>query len=129
MKILLDSQCWRWWMAAPEKLAPKARRLIADRRNTLFFSAASAWEVAIRYSIGKLPLPEPPIQFVPKRLTREAMTVLPIEVLHTLRVAELPLHHRDPFDRLIVSQAIHEGIPILTTDRQFEPYDADIIWA
>ena len=84
---------------------------------------------AIKYRIGRLPLPEPPWQFVPKRLARDAITVLRIETMHALHVAGLPLHHKDPFDRLIISQSIHEDIPIMTADKQFEPYDVEIIWA
>jgi PIN domain nuclease of toxin-antitoxin system len=128
MKILLDTQCWLWWIATPEKLSRNTRRRIADKRNTVYLSAASSWEIAIKYSIGTLPLPEPPWQFVPKRLARDAITALPIEIMHALHVADLPQHHKDPFDRLLISQSIQEGIPIMTVDEQFEPYEAQIIW-
>jgi PIN domain nuclease of toxin-antitoxin system len=129
MKILLDTQCWLWWIAAPEKLSQRARRRIADKRNTIYLSAASSWEVAIKYGIGKLPLPEPPMKFIPKRLARDAITALPIEITHTLYVADLPRHHKDPFDRILISQSINEDIPIMTVDKQFELYEADIILA
>ena len=129
MKILLDTQCWLWWIAAPEKLSQSARRRIADKRNTVYLSAASSWEIAIKYSIGKLPLPEPPLQFIPKRLARDAITGLPIEIMHTLRVANLPLHHKDPFDRILISQSMQEDIPIMTVDKQFELYEANLILA
>lgn len=129
MKILLDTHCWLWWISSPEKMSPNACRQIADKNHAIYLSVASAWEIAIKYSLGKLPLPEPPWEFVPKRLARDAITPLAIEARHALRVAELPRHHRDPFDRLIVAQAIQEGIAIMTVDRQLAPYDADIIWA
>ena len=129
MKILLDTQCWLWWIAAPEKLSPTARRRIADKRNTIYLSAASSWEIAIKYSIGKLSLPEPPLQFIPKRLARDSITGLPIEIMHTLHVANLPPHHKDPFDRILISQSMQEDIPIMTVDKQFELYDANIILA
>lgn len=129
MKILLDTQCWLWWIAAPEKLNQSARRRIADKRNTVYLSAASSWEIAIKHSIGKLPLPEPPIQFIPTRLARDAITALPIEATHALYVADLPRHHKDPFDRILISQSINENIPIMTADRQFELYEANIILA
>ncbi len=129
MKILLDTQCWLWWIAAPEKLSQGARRRIADKRNTVYLSAASSWEIAIKYSIGKLPLPEPPLQFIPTRLARDAITALPIEIMHTLYVANLPRHHKDPFDRILISQSIKEDIPIMTVDKQFELYEANIILA
>jgi PIN domain nuclease of toxin-antitoxin system len=128
MKILLDTQCWLWWIATPEKLSRNARRRIADKRNTIYLSAASSWEIAIKYSIRKLQLPEPPWQFIPKRLARDAITGLPIEIMHALHVANLPQHHKDPFDRLLISQSIQESIPIMTADKRFEPYEAEIIW-
>jgi len=129
MKILLDTQCWLWWIAAPEKLNRRARRRIADKRNTVYLSAASSWEIAIKYSLGRLSLPEPPLQFIPKRLARDTITALPIEIMHSLYVANLPRHHRDPFDRILISQSIREDIPIMTADRQFERYEVEIILA
>jgi len=129
MKILLDTQCWLWWIASPERLGQKARRRIADKKNIIYLSVASSWEIAIKYYIGKLPLTEPPWKFVPKRLARDSISALPIESMHALHVAELPLHHKDPFDRLIISQSIQDGIPIMTVDKQFESYEAEIIWA
>jgi PIN domain nuclease of toxin-antitoxin system len=127
MKILLDTHCWLWWISEPERLKESARRQIADRRNEIYLSAASSWEIAIKYSIGKLGLPEPPQDFVPKRLARDAISPLPIQHLHALHVSALPQHHKDPFDRLIISQAMIEGIPIMTVDRQFEPYDVKLL--
>jgi PIN domain nuclease of toxin-antitoxin system len=129
MKILIDTHCWLWWIAAPDKLSDKARNQIEDRSNTIFFSAASSWEIAIKYSIGKLKLPEHPELFVPKRLARDKISSMPIEHIHALHVTDLPYHHRDPFDRLIISQSQIERIPVMTVDPQFEPYDLDLIWA
>jgi len=127
MKILLDTQSWPWWIAAPERLSQDAQRRIADRRNTIYLSAASTWEIAIKYGIGKLPLPEPPTQFIPKRLARDSTTALPVEIVHTLHVAVLPLHHRDPFDRILISQSIQERIPIMSADEQCEHYEVTVI--
>jgi len=127
MRILLDTHCWLWWVAEPDKLGDKARRLIEDRRNTIFLSAASSWEISIKYSIGKLNLPEPPDEFVPKRLARDSISALPIEHIHALHVASLPFHHHDPFDRMLISQSILESLPILTVDTQFDSYDIEII--
>jgi PIN domain nuclease of toxin-antitoxin system len=129
MRILIDTHCWLWWITEPNKLQDGAHRQIQDQNNTIFLSAASSWEIAIKYSIGKLELPEPPERFVPKRLARDAISSLGIEHIHALHVASLPFHHRDPFDRLIISQAQIEHIPIMTVDLQFEPYDVEIIWA
>ena len=94
----------------------------------IYLSVASLWEIAIKYAIGKLDIPVPPMQFVPKRLARDSITALSIEARHALYVAELPRYHDDPFDRLIVSQSIQQDIPILTADKQLQSYDAEIIW-
>ena len=128
MKILLDTQCWLWWIAAPEKLNQSARRRIADKRNTVYLSAGSSWEITIKYSIGKLPLPEPPMQFIPKRLARDAITALPIEIIHTLQVANLPRHHKDPFDRMLVAQAMVENMHLLSRDNRLSSYEIKRIW-
>src|SRR5919197_5330170 len=108
MRILLDTQCWLWMAAAPEKLSAPALSLVQTTDNELFLSAASAWEIGIKYALKKLPLPEPPEQYVPTRLERLRTSPLPIDIPHALRVAGLPPHHRDPFDRLLVAQAQHE---------------------
>jgi PIN domain nuclease of toxin-antitoxin system len=128
MKLLLDTHCWLWWIGAPENLNGRTRRQIADRKNEIYLSAASSWEIAIKYAIGKLPLPEPPGDFVPSRLVRDAISALPVQHHHALHVSTLPYHHKDPFDRLIIAQAMIEQIPILTVDRQFEPYDVELLW-
>ena len=99
MKILLDTHCWLWWLAEPERLRDQVLRIIEDVDNEVFLSVASAWEIAIKYSLGKLSLPEAPGDFVPKRLERDGILPLLIANNHALRVAELPSHHRDPFDR------------------------------
>lgn len=129
MKILLDTHCWLWWIAEPGRLKEGVRRQIADRKNEIYLSAVSSWEIAIKYSLGRLALPEPPVDFVPKRLARDAISPLPIQHIHALYVSRLPHHHKDPFDRLIICQAMIERIPILTVDPQFEPYDVKILWA
>jgi len=129
MKILVDTQVWLWMVHSPHRLARSAKRHILADRNERILSAASAWEIAIKYAIGKLPLPERPSEFVPRLLAVTRTYPMAIQHSHVLRVAELPLHHADPFDRLIISQAQIEGMPVLTADRQFEAYDVKIIWA
>ena len=128
MKILLDTHCWLWWIASPERLSLESQQLIMDGRNPVFLSAASSWEIAIKYALGKLPLPESPEKFVPSRLTRDAISPLPVTHTHALQVASLPHHHRDPFDRLLISQAQTEGFSIMTVDKQFQDYDVQLIW-
>ena len=127
MKILLDTQCWLWMAASPERLSPRARAAVERAENQLFFSAASAWEIAIKHALGKLSLPEPPVRYVPSRVDRLRTTSLPIDQAHALQVAALPPHHRDPFDRLLVAQAQVEDLPILTADPVFGRYDVAVI--
>ncbi|HEV8132742.1 MAG TPA: type II toxin-antitoxin system VapC family toxin [Acidobacteriota bacterium] len=129
MNVLLDTQCWLWWLTDLERLNEAARNLIRDRGNTIFLSAASSWEIAIKASLGKLRLAEPPADYVPKRLTSEGFVALPIEHVHALRVAELPHHHRDPFDRLLVAQCQIENLILLTADKRITDYDVRIAWA
>ena len=127
MKILLDTHCWLWWIVSPEKLSSESLRILKNSSNTILFSAASSWEIAIKYAIGKLPLPEPPDQFIPKRLVRDGITPLSIEHSHVLHTARLPHHHRDPFDRLIIAQSMIEKALILTADDVYTKYDVEIL--
>jgi len=129
VRILLDTHCWLWLHTEPERFASPARAIVEDRENDLLLSAASAWEIAIKYALGKLQLPEPPATYVPSRMERAATDALPVVHDHALRVAALPPHHRDPFDRLLIAQCHAEHLPLLTADRQFEPYDINVIWA
>src|SRR5688572_4588546 len=101
MRILLDTQCWLWMALSPERFSPRARALVEARENTLYLSAASAWEIAIKHALGKLRLPEPPVSYVPARVAALGVQALSIEHQHALHVATLPTHHRDPFDRLL----------------------------
>jgi PIN domain nuclease of toxin-antitoxin system len=127
--LLLDTHCWLWMQAEPEKFSAAARELVEDARTELLFSAASSWEIAIKYALGRLALPEPPAAYVPDRMASSGVTALPVQHTHALAVAELPRHHRDPFDRLLVAQARIEGVPILTADPEFSRYDVEVLRA
>ena len=129
MKVLLDTHCWLWMQAAPERFSDRARSLLLDDTNELLFSAASSWEIAVKYAQGKLDLPDPPSRYVPSRLQGSGVTPIPIEHVHALRVAELPFHHRDPFDRLLIAQSQLERAPLLTVDDKLRAYDVELIWA
>ena len=126
MKLLLDTQVWLWMLAEPERLSPAGRRLVEGMEHELFFSAASAWEIAIKHGLGKLTLPGTPADVVPERMHRTGVTPLPVLHRHALHVAALPAHHRDPFDRLLVAQAQLEQLTILTADRAFRRYDVRV---
>jgi PIN domain nuclease of toxin-antitoxin system len=129
MRILVDTQCWLWMAASPAKLSRQARSLVESTEHDLLLSAASAWEIAIKHALGKLSLPELPVRYVPTRMEILRTSPLPIEHGHALRVAVLPPHHRDPFDRVLVAQAQIENLPILTSDPIFEEYDVTVIRA
>jgi PIN domain nuclease of toxin-antitoxin system len=116
-------------VARSSRLSPRARALVEDPENQLLLSAASSWEIAIKYALGKLPLPVPPPEYVPSRMETSGTSPLPIQHSHSLQAGSLPRHHADPFDRLLIAQAQLEGVPILTVDRQFEAYEVDLLWA
>jgi PIN domain nuclease of toxin-antitoxin system len=122
MKLLLDTHIWLWWTGGLTALPKQAHDLIADKKNHILFSAASAWEIAIKYRLGKLTLPMPPGAYVSSRLASQHFEVLSINATHAAEVASLPDHHRDPFDRLLVAQAQIEGATLLTADRALKPY-------
>ena len=101
---------------------------LEDADTELALSAASAWEIAIKWAIGRLALPEHPETYVPDRMARSAVTALPITHAHALATAALPLHHNDPFDRLLLAQAITDGLSLVTADPLMRAYDAEVIW-
>lgn len=129
MRLLLDTHCWLWLNEDPERISPVTRQRLESVRNELLLSAASAWEIAIKSSAGKLRLPARVEEYVPSRMRLTGTNPLSIIAAHALRVFELPLHHRDPFDRLLIAQAQLERIPIVTADPQFQPYEVDLIEA
>ena len=129
MNVLVDTHVWIWSLASPDRLSPESRGLLSSSRNVVYLSAASAWELALKAALGKIELPEPVETYVPTRMARQGITALPITHAHALRVATLPPHHRDPFDRLLIAQALVERLPILTADVAFDRYDVEVIRA
>jgi PIN domain nuclease of toxin-antitoxin system len=103
VKLLLDTNTFLWWNDASPRLSKKARALLADPAKTLLLSVVSAWELVLKTQAGKLRLPETPSVYVPTRMAHYTMVGLPIELAHVLAAASLPLHHRDPFDRLLIA--------------------------
>lgn len=126
-RYLLDTHVWLWLQTTPERLGDEVVDLLADRTNTLLLSSASSWEIAIKYRLGKLPLPEPPAAYVPDRMRLSGVIPLPVEHSHALRIGDLPDHHSDPFDRLLVAQAQELAIPIVTADHQLSAYSVDLV--
>ncbi len=127
MKYLLDTQIWLWSLVSPQRMGHEVASIVDDPDNTLVLSAASTWEISIKYQLGKLTLPQPPEEFVLPRLIRDGIESLPIQHQHAARVAVLPAYHRDPFDRLLIAVAQAESMTILTSDRQFRLYNVKII--
>jgi len=129
VKLLVDTHCWLWYLLAPEKLNADAQSLLRSDEHEVFLSTASAWEMVIKHGLGKLRLPSPPDQYIPDRLAALGHSSAPIEQRHVLDLAQLPLHHRDPFDRVLVTQARLDGLRLVTADRQLKAYAVDLIWA
>lgn len=129
MKLLLDTHVWLWLQHGPRAIASATLVQLEDPQHELFLSAASAWEIAIKYTLGRLGLTAPPSRYVPERMVLSGTAPLPVLPVHALAVAELPEHHRDPFDRLLIAQAQHESMTLVTRDRKLEPYGVPILWA
>ena len=128
MNALLDTHTFLWWIADKPELSPRALEVISDGDNTLFLSAASGWEIAIKAKLSRLQLPDNPARFVTEHMSLNAITSLPIQLSHALHVYTLPNHHQDPFDRMLVAQSQLEKLPIVTKDPQIGHYSVEVIW-
>lgn len=128
MRLLLDTHTFLWFVLNDIHLSALAHALITDPNNTKLISPASYWELAIKVSTGRLVLTEPYDVFMQGQMNRNIFEVLPIDVSHTAVVATLPFHHRDPFDRLLIAQAIAEKIPVLSADPVFDAYPVTRLW-
>jgi len=126
MKVLLDTHTFIWAVADETRLSPRARHVMAS--SELWWSVVSLWEAIQKAQVGKLSLPLPAGPFLTNELSSNHVRLLPVSLSHVLRVEELPLHHRDPFDRLLIAQSIEEGWPIVTADPWFARYPVDVIW-
>jgi PIN domain nuclease of toxin-antitoxin system len=124
MRLLLDANAFLWWVTNSSRLSAAARTAIADDQNAVLMSVGSLWELAIKRSLGKLDFPHD----FHTVLRSEAIELLPITYDHLQALEALPLQHRDPFDRLIIAQAIAENLTIVTSDQKFALYDARVLW-
>lgn len=128
MKILLDTQAFLWFITDDPKLSAFARSLIENSDNERLLSIASLWEIAIKMSLGKLEMGRPFEELIPHQLELNDINVLVIEVAHLKKVAVMPFHHRDPFDRLIIAQSLVEQLPVVSIDAKFDDYGVERLW-
>jgi PIN domain nuclease of toxin-antitoxin system len=128
VNYLLDTMIWLWSVDSVEKLNQECRDVLENGREEIYFSAATAWEISIKARLGKLHLPGPPAQVIPAFMAKQGLRPLPVTHLHAVKVYDLPLHHNDPFDRLIIAQAISEEMAVLTADSDFRRYRVKVFW-
>ncbi len=128
MDVLLDTHALLWWLSDDPALAPRARKVIAETRNVLFVSAASAWEIATKVRLGKLPTAADLAADFSGHLEREGFQVLAISGEHAIRAGLLPGLHKDPFDRMLIAQAQGENMPIVSNEKLFDGYGVRRIW-
>lgn len=128
MKVLLDTHAFLWWIMDNPRLSARASNIIAAPETIVYVSAATAWEISVKSQIGKLSLTQPVKQYIPTQMTTNGFLDLPITVDHALHIHSLPLHHRDPFDRMLVAQSQLEEMPILSADPLLSRYTVDVIW-
>lgn len=127
MRVLLDSHVFLWWVNDDERLSARTRRAIAAPSTECLLSHASVWEFAIKISLGKLALDQPLAKFVPEQCELNGFRLLPVSFEHVCGVERLPWHHRDPFDRLLVSQALTEGLVMATRDAALKRYGIKVV--
>ncbi len=128
MRFLLDTSTFLWVISGAPELSARARESFVDPGNEIFLSSVSSWEMAVKYALGRLPLPEPPERFVPMQREQHGIEPLPLDEEAALHLARLPLLHKDPFDRMLVCQAIVHGLVVLTPDNLVNQYPVRTMW-
>ncbi len=128
MRLLLDTHAFLWWLAGDEQLSSSARNAIADQDNDVFVSAASAWEIATKYRIGKLPAVAAIVADIDKVLLDQSFIGLPISIRHGQAGGALPGPHRDPFDRMLIAQAMLEDLTLVSNELAFDAYGVRRLW-
>ena len=126
MTLLLDTHAFLWWVGDDPRLSARARRAITGA--TCLISVASCWEMSIKAGLGRLAVPRPLARFLQEQLEVNGFSVLPVSLEHAAAVAELPFHHRDPFDRLLAAQARHDDLAIVSADPVFRKYGVRRVW-
>ena len=128
MKCLLDTHTFIWFVEGDTRLSETAQALIAEPSNEISVSIASLWEMAIKVSIGKLNFSQPFDVLIPSQLATNDMTILDISLNHLFVVTQLPFHHRDPFDRLLIAQSLVDNLPLIGIDGMFDSYGVNRMW-
>ena len=127
MRLLLDTCCWLWWLNDPGKLSKQQLDTISNRRNQLFLSVATIWEISIKVNNQKLTIPQPLNKLIEQQCPPDGIAILDIKPIHAVEAGDLPLYHKDPFDRMIIAQASIENLTVVTSDSVFEKYDITVL--
>ena len=127
-RLLLDTHTFLWWINDAPELSEAARQAISNAETECFLSVASCWEMAFKSSLGKLSLTKPVDRFVLDQITENSFLILNIELRHAAKVESLPFHHRDPFDRLLIGQALSDKLILVSADNKFSDYDVQLLW-
>ncbi len=128
MRVLLDTHALLWWMADSRRLSGAAHQSIANEANDVLVSAASAWEISTKFRIGQLPGGETVASAIASRVTHQGFAALAIDLADAERAGRLPGPHRDPFDRMLIAQALARGLPVVSVDEIFDRYGVNRIW-
>ena len=128
MKVLLDTHAFLWLITDDDRLSEKARQTFLNPENSLFFSAASLWEICIKKSLGEISLKDGWFQTIQEEMEINTIQWLPIEMTHCAEVTKLPFHNRDPFDRMLIAQAIIEEMKLMSRDSRLSKYTIELIW-
>lgn len=128
MKYLLDTAVWLWSLNSPEFIGDEGRQILERGAEEIYLSAVTTWEICIKMRVGRLDFPAPPAQHVPRFMTRQGLRPLSVNHVHAAKVYDLPAHHGDPFDRMLIAQALVEEMTILTSHRVFRKYPVEVVW-
>lgn len=128
MRLLLDTHAFLWWVEGTPALGPRARAAVSSPDNEVLLSIASCWELAIKISLGKLRLTRSLAPFISEQLRTNGFSLLDVSLRHAAHVADLPFHHRDPFDRLLAAQALDDQLAMISSDRVFRKYGVTVVW-